>query len=161
MTSHANKTLSYHSPLVVALIFVAIGAQAADTTNQEEIFKTILNECVNKQSDELSGWDRIVYTFYYDAESARRCQTEVAATLQMMDDKTYIEKQITDSEYRDRIMGIHKFTVQDSGKLNPEGLGSGFNVVRFNPDSKRQPQSQATVSIKTVPGYTTQSGIRE
>jgi hypothetical protein len=79
----------------------------------------------------------------------------------MMEDKTYIEKQITDSEYRDRIMGIHKFTVQDSGKLNPEGLGSGFNVVRFNPDSKRRSQSEAKVSIKTVPGYTTQSGIGE
>ena len=159
MTSHALKTAFYQSPLVVALIF-AIGSQAADTTNQEEIFKTTLNECVNKQSDELSGWDRIVYTFYYDAESARRCQTEVAATLQMMEDKTYIEKQITDSEYRDRIMGIHKFTVQDSGKLNPEGLGSGFNVVRFDPREKRKSEPQSKSPIETVPGYTTKSDSR-
>jgi len=159
MTSHALKTAFYQSTLVVALIF-AIGSQAADTTNQEEIFKTILNECVNKPSDELSGWDRIVYTFYYDAESARRCQTEVAATLQMMEDKTYIEKQITDSEYRDRIMGIHKFTVQDSGKLNPEGLGSGFNVVRFDPREKRKSEPQSKSPIETVPGYTTKSDSR-
>ena len=160
MTNRSLKTLVYHSPLVVAGIF-AVGVQAADTTEQEEIFKTTLNECVNKKSDELSGWDRIVNSFYYDAESARRCQTEVRATLQMMEDQNYIEKQATDSEYRDRVTRVHKFTAQDSGKLNPEGLGSGFNVVRFDPDKKRESEGRAKVSIKTVPGYTTQSGIEE
>lgn len=160
MRTFSRRKIAHHHWLIIAGI-VSINVQAADTTEHEETFKTTLNECVNKKSDELSGWDRIVYSFYYDAESVRRCQTEVRATLQMMEDKNYIDKQATDTEYRDRVTRVHKFTAQDSGKLNLEGLGSGFNVVRFDPDKKRESEGRGKVSIKTVPGYTTQSGIEE
>jgi len=160
MTNRSLMALVYHSPLVVAGIF-AVGVQAADTTEHEKIFKTTLNECVNKKSDELSGWDRIVNSFYYDAESARRCQTEVRATLQMMEDQNYIEKQATDLGYREHLTHIDKFTLQDSGRLNSEELGSGFNVIRYNPDTKRRLESRAETPIKTAPGYLTKPGNGE
>lgn len=161
MTDHSLRALVYHSPLVVVCIF-AVGVQAAETTTEYEgIFKTTLNDCVNSRSDELSGWDRIVKSFYYDAESVRRCWPEVAVTLQMMEDKNYIENQGTDSGYREHLTHIDKFTLQYSGRLNSEELGSGFNVIRYNPDTKRRLESRAETPIKTAPGYLTKPGNGE
>ena len=161
MTDHSLRTLVYHSPLVVVCIF-AVGVQAAETTTEYEgIFKTTLNDCVNNRSDELSGWDRIVKSFYYDAESVRRCWPEVAVTLQMMEDKNYIEKQTTDAMYREQMTHVDKFTGKDSGKLFLEGAEIGFSVVRFDPKEKRRSEIQSKSPIETAPGYTTNSGSGE